>query len=60
MLQIMYPFNTLAVSLNDEDEGAVNAMFAFVAVKLYDPLFTRVVNVPATFPLVDVAVVFTQ
>ncbi len=35
-------------------------MLALVAVRLYDPLLTRVVNVPATFPLVDIAVVFMQ
>ena len=56
----MNPFRTLALSLNEAEEETVKAMFAFVAVKLYDPWSTRVANVAVMFPFVDAAVTFRQ
>lgn len=56
----MDPFKTVALSWNEDEAGAVKLMLSFVAVKLYDPLLTRVANVPVTFPFVDCNVAFAQ
>jgi len=56
----MEPFRSLALSLNDPEEGAVKFKFAFGAVKLYDPSGIRTVNVAAMFPFVEAAVMFRQ
>lgn len=58
--QTMYPFKTVAESLNDEDVGDVKDTFALIAVRLYDPWLARVENVAVTFPFVDIKAVFTQ
>jgi len=56
----MEPFRSLALSLNDAEEGAVKFKFAFGAVKLYDPSGISAANVAAMFPFVEAAVMFKQ
>lgn len=56
----MDPFNTVALSWNDEEEGAMNTMLSLAEVRLYAPFVRRVANIPVTLPLVETSVALRQ
>lgn len=58
--QTMYPFKTVAESLNEDEAGEVKETFALVAVRLYDPWLCSVENAAVTFPFVDINAVLKQ
>ena len=58
--QTMSPLRMVAVSLKDDEVGAVKDTFAFVAVRLYVPWLTMDTNLAVTFPLVDISAAFKQ
>ncbi len=54
------PFTTLALIVKEDNDGILNATFALVADKVYDPLLIRAVKLAEMLPLVDVAVTLPQ